>query len=870
AWGEQHATPSEFDAGLDASDWPGATPSGKCQGLMAGVECSMIGPETLQGPVRWPSCALQPAMPAATAHCPEAFREVSRHLIHTSEKASRFSCGGSCTATEKTYPMNWTEGNLARHSRGGRGKELLQRQKQHFAKVRSGYFNNHKDSPRSLRDEVRSPAQHLSRYGQRPEPPVLTEADRGQKRPRSSQRQFRDPPGVTTEAEHLNLTSFDLSPMHVQGSAAKRLRLLNKRDWTGVEVQKWAQPQPSQREQNVYSIAQSRKEYHRPRPRVPIRHILGERYDALIKGKRLSCRTPSKPDSIRIRVGSQDMRIGGSSVTVRPISEKRDATSSTHHSSRHLTNKGYFGSSSPLESRSIRGRHARSSSEHSTSTTLYGGKTYLRRGVKRGADSSSPSSRILQPVPCRMHNIILDPLLRSCSPNSDADDSLIAQIGRARPVVLPELQEENNKWVQLMCPSDSGLSIDALQSHKLAGLNVSPGVSADGFKPTSSGQPPMEARVCEGEFQDLVTSQPTGAPEKNEPSIAVRIGPKPVLRPISASVSREEQQPSALLEYRETVPDLALGPAIDPQRSLVNDRKSEYDAWIKSFLSSEDSDTSFNQQALHDARLDAVQVMQCSRLKKAPSAEDSHEGLIFRNTLGTAASTVRAAASHVATDGSIYSSVASGPLPLDSAYESRECQPSTSIQVSRSISADSSDSGPENHEWKHDGPSFSNKLDCLASESHSAQGTFDHKELEVIRDASIRGNAAASTTHAAQESMIRGPASVYNISSVVAEPAQSSSSDGHSSAFRFAAPKLFVGKHATRPVSMTSKSGIVATGRGRKGRSRGDKLRKESHRRTNIRQLPNHDGDPIEEFSDEIDLIVCPKSPPLFKSLQTE
>ncbi|QBZ54216.1 hypothetical protein PoMZ_09911 [Pyricularia oryzae] len=36
--------------GLDASDWPGATPSGKCQGLAAGVNCSMIGPETLQGP----------------------------------------------------------------------------------------------------------------------------------------------------------------------------------------------------------------------------------------------------------------------------------------------------------------------------------------------------------------------------------------------------------------------------------------------------------------------------------------------------------------------------------------------------------------------------------------------------------------------------------------------------------------------------------------------------------------------------------------------------------------------------------------------------------------------------------------------------
>ncbi|KAI6361671.1 hypothetical protein MCOR25_006416 [Pyricularia grisea] len=378
--------------------------------------------------------------------------------------------------------MNWTEGNLARHSRGGRGKELLQRQKQHFAKVRSGYFNKHNDPPRSLRDEMRSPADHVGRHSQRHEPPVLNEVDRGQKRARASQTQCWDPPGITTEAEHFhNISSFALSPVHVQGSAAKRLRLLNKRDWTGVEVQKPAQLQFSQRKQNVRSPPQSRKEYRRQRLQVPIRHILGERYDALVKGKRLSCGTQPKPDSIRIRVGSQDIRIGGSSVTVRPISEKRDSTASPRHSSRHQTNSGYFRSSSPRESRSGRLRPARSSSERSISINPNGGRAHLCRGVKLGTHSSSPSSGILQPVPCRMHNIILDPLLRSWSPNSDADDSLTAQIGRARPVVLPELQEENNRWVQLMCQSDSGLSTDALRPPKLAGLNVSPGPGAEAW-----------------------------------------------------------------------------------------------------------------------------------------------------------------------------------------------------------------------------------------------------------------------------------------------------------------------------------------------------------------------------------------------------
>ncbi|KAI6558760.1 hypothetical protein MCOR03_005163 [Pyricularia oryzae] len=533
-----------------------------------------------------------------------------------------------------------------------------------------------------------------------------------------------------------------------------------------------------------------------------MRHILGERYDALVKGKRLPVGTPPKPDSIRIRIGSQDMRIGGSSATVRPISKNCDATASSRHSSGHRTNSGHSMSSSARESRSSRVRHARSRSQHSTSTNLNGGKTYSRRGVKLGANSSSPSPRILQPIPCRMHNIILDPLLRSWSPNSDADDSLIAQVGRAQPAVFHELQEENNKWVQLMCPSDSGLSTDASRPPRLAGLN----------------------------HRTLRAEQ----------------GNTPVL-PLAS-------EPASL------------------QRPLINDRKSEYDAWIKSFLSSEDSDSSFNQQAVHDARLYAAQAIQCSRLKKAPSAEDSHEALVFRNPLGAAVPSVRTAASHIATHGSIYSSTEPDPVPLDSAFseEIRECRPSASMQANRSISTYNSDSNPENHGQKHSRPSFYTKLNSLANESHSVQGDGGPQEFEAMSDASIRGNAPASIIHLIQKPLIRGPASGYDISSVVAEPAQSSSSEVQSSAFKFAAPKLFIGKRATQSVSMTPKPAIVTIGRGRKGRSRGDKLRMKNHERTSIRHLPNYYGDPIEEFSDEVDLIVCPKSSPLFGTLQTE
>ncbi|TLD24950.1 hypothetical protein PspLS_05815 [Pyricularia sp. CBS 133598] len=775
----------------------------------------MIGPETLQGPVRWPSCALQPATIYCTttfANCRRQRRTALRRFggslvpfIHISEKASR-----AAQVRTPHIPMNWTEGNLARHSRGGRGKEMLQRQKQHFAKVRSVYFNNQKGSPRSLRDEIRSPTDRRGWHGQRPESPVLNEAKRGQKRTRASRTQCLDPPGVTTEAEHsLNITSVDISPVqHVQGSAAKRLRLLNKQDWTGKRVSPPAAP------------------------------------------------------------GANTPHLGR---TIRFIGKGQTSSSWDSAKARFYPHQGRQPGYAPRESRFSRVRHARSSSERSTSTNLNGGKAYLRRGVKLGADSSSPSSGILQPVPCRMHSIIFDPLLRSWSPNSDADDSLIAQIGRAQPVVLPERQEENNRWVQLMCPSDSGLSTDTSRPLKLAGLNYFTlrAEEANTSDLTSEATAAFLTRPSILKPRCSPEAQPTGAPENNEPSIAMRIGPEPVSRLIPASFEREEQQPDALLKYRPTGPTLASEPAIGPQRSVVNDRKSEYDAWIKSFLSSDDSDDSLNQQALHDAGLDAVQVIQCTRLKKAASTEDSHEGVVFRNPLGAAGSTAKAAASHVAMDGSVYSSLESGSLTLESAGESSERLPSASIQAKRSISEGNCDRGVENHEWQHARSSFFDKLDCLASESHSLQGTVSHK-LEVMSDASIRGNAPASTTHAMQNPMIRGPASAYDIKSVVAEPAQSSSSEGHGCAFKFAAPKLFVGKRATQSVSMTPELATVATRRGRKGRSRDDSLQRESHGRTSIRHLPNYDGDPIEEFSDEVDLIAYPKSPPLFGALQTE
>ncbi|KAI0137813.1 hypothetical protein F4776DRAFT_84326 [Hypoxylon sp. NC0597] len=116
--------------------------------------------------------------------------------------------------------MNWTEGNLSRHSRSRQRNELLTRQKQHFAKVRNGllkgsvkqspisisFFGSHQ--PRDLKHQDNSG----SVPSRLPSSPLLVER---RKRTRDSQ---SDPERQSSIQE-------------------KRRRLLDKTDWVGLELQ---------------------------------------------------------------------------------------------------------------------------------------------------------------------------------------------------------------------------------------------------------------------------------------------------------------------------------------------------------------------------------------------------------------------------------------------------------------------------------------------------------------------------------------------------------------------------------------------------------------------------------------------------------
>ncbi|KAI1390070.1 uncharacterized protein F4822DRAFT_428416 [Hypoxylon trugodes] len=111
--------------------------------------------------------------------------------------------------------MNWTEGNLARHSRGKGRNELLTKQKQHFAKVRNG----------PLRGRVRQSPITISFLGPQ----------------RVSDQKHRENGGSDENVSHQPPTSplliAERSRAQDLPDRERILRLLGKPDWVGLDLQ---------------------------------------------------------------------------------------------------------------------------------------------------------------------------------------------------------------------------------------------------------------------------------------------------------------------------------------------------------------------------------------------------------------------------------------------------------------------------------------------------------------------------------------------------------------------------------------------------------------------------------------------------------
>lgn len=212
------------------------------------------------------------------------------------------------SASAPSSIMNWTEGNLNRHSRARKGKETLLRQKEHFAKARAGLLDaNVKISPPSVsflaaparlpsvrRDALKSTPSRQQQSGDR----HLSSRHFSESRPESTA-PIRLP-GQETEDEAMR---------------QKRRKLLLKGNWVGTNVQKPIEMEftkPRGSPSNPWGPGKSRHQAskHKLRRLLGVSH--GEGRDR-IRPRAVNSFTPTSLRRIKVRVGSHERALGDSS-----------------------------------------------------------------------------------------------------------------------------------------------------------------------------------------------------------------------------------------------------------------------------------------------------------------------------------------------------------------------------------------------------------------------------------------------------------------------------------------------------------------------------------------------------------------------------
>lgn len=200
--------------------------------------------------------------------------------------------------------MNWTEGNLNRHSRARKGKETLLRQKEHFAKVRAGLLDaNVKISPPSA-PSITLPAQS---------PSVRLDTLKS-----TSSRKQPGGDGLVS-GRYFSEASLNLpTPAALLGEKTeeealrqKRRKLLLKGDWVGTNVQKPIEMQfmkPRGSPSNPWGAKQSRRHVSKHK----LRRLLGVTHNG---GPRKTGGSPvvnciPTLRRMKVRVGSHERALG--------------------------------------------------------------------------------------------------------------------------------------------------------------------------------------------------------------------------------------------------------------------------------------------------------------------------------------------------------------------------------------------------------------------------------------------------------------------------------------------------------------------------------------------------------------------------------
>lgn len=203
--------------------------------------------------------------------------------------------------------MNWTERALVRHSKPSKGREVLLRQKEHFAKVRAGVINA----------KVKPKPPSISRYVHPAHSPPTSHHSSV---PKTSARSSSNEPTIShdytkTILSFQNVTDFQDDQIGDAALREKRRKLLLKGDWTGITLQKpinmdFSKPQAS------LGCPWGQSKLRNAKSKSKMRGVLGTKCNGgqtRVPKTVVKTTGPTLPIQIRVRVGSRELIFGNTS-----------------------------------------------------------------------------------------------------------------------------------------------------------------------------------------------------------------------------------------------------------------------------------------------------------------------------------------------------------------------------------------------------------------------------------------------------------------------------------------------------------------------------------------------------------------------------
>lgn len=350
--------------------------------------------------------------------------------------------------------MNWTESALNRHSRRKGWNEDAARQKQYFAKARARFHQS---------SIIKVPGAQTSHFI----PSYIPQSSLGKDHQQNASKPHLKlkPTPIVTRSHLLQLSSNSGTPPNGQpimasrpqlgkrnqdslrdteGSQeneppdfeAKRRRLLEKSDWTGVEYQKsLITDYPRQSQSNT-----RKKVIHQPQTHL-VRTISASRQQRSHNHRQVDRPTDQ---SMRLRIGSQDLRWSRDSNSVRsPVSTKGNLLSLRDWQSQHSTSTSPHPSiSASLLTANISSNAPTSARPHrkpARSVTQRPGFDFVRQQIENLHQTACQNHPIVirsapkylhQPSPTRPGT---PPWFNLQSPGPDDSASMIAEVGGLPP-----------------------------------------------------------------------------------------------------------------------------------------------------------------------------------------------------------------------------------------------------------------------------------------------------------------------------------------------------------------------------------------------------------------------------------------------------